>query len=679
MKIRKRTFYRLLLFVLPDFLLALFLVLFFFTDLVSDFSIIMLGLILALLFARSIIYFIKSWFFYNKRVNLITNALYDIKKGKFILPKIEIQHDDELTDLYQEIRTLGKHLDSIFTAQKDEIDKFNDVYNSIIFSISSYFMVLNEFEKIVFATENFCNKFQFDQEDIKGKKIDDIFYFVNARLKGGIRQVRETGDSIILEKTHLLSINKVSIISDIKISSISVQGRREIILLIDDVTSKLRKDYQISLMSQISESIQHDAEIERVLYTILTGVTSGSGLGFNRAILFLVDGEFLAGKMAVGPDSFEEAIDIWSSVQVNELNHSNVDSEVKKHGIKLLEKVLSTKYSLKEDNIFIRSYRKMDSIHIYDSWTDPSLSPETVSFMDVKEFVVVPLIVGNRSIGVIAADNKFNQSPISNDLIELLSIFASQAALSIESYDNLANVRKEMQKIQERQEAIVESEKMAAVGRIAAHIAHEIRNPLVTMGGYANRISQLAKDPARSRDKIVNAAEIILKESQRLERTLSNVMDFTRPAKYIREFNNINDVISDTIRLLKNLFLEKKIVVDLDLKGDIPLVKSDFNQMKQVVLNLIQNCIDATTPGGRIGIFTDSDDENIIIRINDTGSGIDEPDPNIIFEPFFTTKITGVGLGLAIVKKIIKDHNGEITVVNREVGVEFTITLPLPA
>ena len=492
MRIRKRTLYRLLLFVLPDLLLALFLLIIFFTGYSSVFTGPVLALILILVFTRSVVYFIKSWFFYNKRVNIITDALLDIKKGKFILPKIEIKRDDELSDLYKEIRTLGKHLDSVFTTQKEEIDKFNEVYNSIIFSISSYFVVLNEYEKIVFATENFCNKFQFDQDDIKGKKIDDIFYFVNARLKGGIRQARETGESIVLEKTHLLSINKVSIISDIKISSINVQGRREIILLIDDVTSKLRKDYQISLMNQISESIQRDAEIERVLYTILTGVTSGSGLGFNRAMLFLVDGDFLAGKMAVGPDSFEEAIDIWSSVQAPDPKQ-NFDSEVKQHGIKLLENVLITKYPLKEDNVFIQSYKNMGNIHIFDSWSDPSLGPEIVSFMDVKEFVIVPLIVGNRSIGVIVADNKFNQSPISNDLIELLSIFASQAALSIESYDNLSNVRKEMQKIQERQEAIVESEKMAAVGRIAAHIAHEIRNPLVTMGGYANRICTAGK------------------------------------------------------------------------------------------------------------------------------------------------------------------------------------------
>ncbi|HOO70460.1 MAG TPA: ATP-binding protein [Spirochaetota bacterium] len=678
MKIRKRTLFRLVLFVIPDFLLGCFFIYFIFISFFSNTVLYFLLLLLILLFVRSIMYFIRSWIFYKKRANVVMDALYDFKKGKFILPKIDIKHDDELSDVYEEIRILGKHLDSIFTAQKVEIEKFNEVYNSIIFSISSYFIVLNEYERIVFATENFCNKFQFDQDDIKSKRIDDIFYFVNARLKGGIKQARGSGDSIILEKTHLLSINKVSIIADIKISSIIAQGRKEIILLIDDVTSKLRKDYQISLMNQISESIQRDAEIERVLYTILTGVTSGSGLGFNRAMLFLSDGDSLVGKMAVGPDSFEEAIDIWSATP-NTDPGNRVDAEVKQHGLKLLEKVLSTTFPLKDDSIFSRSYKNIENIHIFDSWNDPVVGSQIASFMDVKEFVVVPLIVGNRAIGIIIADNKFNQSPIGNDLIELLSIFASQAALSIESYDNLGNVKKEMQKIQDRQEAIVESEKMAAVGRIAAHIAHEIRNPLVTMGGYASRISQLSKDPTKNRDKIVAAAEIILKESERLEGTLSNVMDFTKPAKYIREFNNINDVINDTVKLLRNLLLEKRIHIELDLKDDVPLVKSDFNQMKQVVLNLIQNCIDATLPGGTIGIFTDNDNGRIILKIYDTGTGIEEPDPNIIFEPFFTTKITGVGLGLAIVKRIIKDHNGEISVANREQGVEFTIYLPIPA
>jgi len=287
--------------------------------------------------------------------------------------------------------------------------------------------------------------------------------------------------------------------------------------------------------------------------------------------------------------------------------------------------------------------------------------------------------VVNKGIGIIVADNKFNNAPIMKENTELLSIFASQAAMSIESYSNLDTVRSEMQKLSERQEAIVESEKLAAVGRIAAHMAHEIRNPLVTMGGYARRIMQMPKEKSKANKKIDISAEIILKECERLEKTLSNVMDFSRPAKFIKEFNNINEVIRDTVNLLKNLFQEKKVEVDMELSEEIPLVKSDFNQMKQVMLNLLQNAIDATPPGGDIDVVTETVDNHLMIRVIDTGAGIQSEDIMHVFEPFFTTKVTGVGLGLSITKKIINDHDGEITAINREGGgTEFRISLKIP-
>ncbi len=259
-------------------------------------------------------------------------------------------------------------------------------------------------------------------------------------------------------------------------------------------------------------------------------------------------------------------------------------------------------------------------------------------------------------------------------------IFASQAALSIESHRSLMNVRREMDKIERRQEAIVESEKMAAVGRIAAHISHEIRNPLVTMGGYARRILQLTRDIEKNSGNIKKSANIILKESERLEKILSNVMDFTRPAKYIKEFNNINEVILDTYNLLKNLFLERRIECVMKLKEDLPLVKSDSNQMKQVILNLFQNSIDVTPSGGTVEVLSYSEEECVVIVVRDTGTGISEEDPGVVFEPFFTTKVTGIGLGLANVKKIIMDHNGTIEARNiSSGGAEFEIRLPCPA
>ena len=618
---------------------------------------------------------------FNKQIELIKDAVSEYKKGRFVLSRKKIDGNDELSGLYKEIVVMGRHFENILSSQKEEIDKFHDLYDNIVFSISSYFLVLDEEEKILFANEGFCRKFQFQQNELSRKKINEIFYFINDMIKSGMATNIYEGKPVILEKIHLLSLTRVSIIADIKISNVIIQGKRQIIINFDDVTNKLREDYRITLMSQISESIQSDVKIEKMLHTVLTGVTSGSGLGFNRAMLLLLDrsGEFLEGRMAVGPDSFEEAIQIWSSISAS--GHVDEDNDFlhKERGRKFLQLVVDARFPMSEDNVFSQAIKTKKSIHIYDAW-DKDLVPEDIKkFIDAREFIVVPLVAANRAVGIIIADNKFNQIPIGNDSKELLSIFASQAALSIESYNNLEGVKTEMQKLGERQEAIVESEKMAAVGRIAAHIAHEIRNPLVTMGGYARRISQLSKDPKNSY-KISNAAEIILKESERLEKTLSNVMDFTKPTKHIMEFNNINDVINDTLALLKNVLLEKQIEVRLNLNPDIPLVKSDFNQLKQVFLNLLQNSDDASSSGGYIEISTSISNNFLIIIIKDNGSGISESDPEIIFEPFFTTKVTGVGLGLANVKKIIKDHGGEITARNRKTGgAEFKIKLPVPA
>ena len=676
----------LFLFHLPDLLLA-----FYFYSLylkrteIEEYTIIYIAAgLLVYYLLRIVLMALGGNFFYSKRVRFLKSVIEQLRKGRFFLQDSSIDGDDGMALVLKELLMVGRHLDSVVTAQREEIDKFHELYQNIVFSISSYFVVMDDESAIVFANEGFCNKFQFDVDDIAGKNIEEVFYFVNARLKGGIEKVKKEGTSVILEKTHLLSVNKVSIIADIKISNILVQGRRQIILIIDDVTSKLRKDYQISLLSQISESIQSDVEIERVLYTILTGVTSGSGLGFNRAMLFLVseNGKSLEGKMAVGPDSFEEAIHIWSSAPSIPVNINSSEEFQIESGRELLRMVLDAAYSLNDDNVLARSFMTKDFIHVYDSYSDDSVGEDIRSLLDVKEFVVVPIVAVNRSIGVIIVDNKFNQVPIGNDSIELLTIFASQAALSIESFNSLVAVKREMDKISRKQEAIVESEKMAAVGRIAAHIAHEIRNPLVTMGGYARRIVQqaktLAKESSKSGDNIIKAGTIIMRESERLEKILSNVMDFTRPSKYIKEFSNINDVVNDTVELLKNLFLEKKIQITFHADPDLPLVKSDFNQIKQVVLNLIQNSIDATSMGGAITIITKALTENVLLKVQDTGSGIEEEDPSVVFEPFFTTKVTGVGLGLANVKKIIKDHNGTIEVANREDGgAEFIVTLPI--
>jgi len=668
-----------LLFI-PDVLFVIIIVLVYMVFPEISLTLLIAGTAAFMLIRTALIYLIGERI-YHKRIRVIKNVLAEFKKGRFVVTNSGLNVKSELACLLDELLTIGRHFESIYSIQKNELDKLQEIYNNIIYSINSYVIIIDEDEKIVFANESFFNKFRIEMDEVSGKKIEDIFYFVNARIKGAISQVMKSDVSLVLENIHLITLKKISLISNIKMSYNYTDGRKQVIILIDDITSQLQKDYKLNLMSQISESIQSNVGIERVLHSILTGVTAGSGLGFNRAMLLLRDakGENLCGKMAVGPDSFEEAIDIWSSMTISDNILQDIERLENRCGRDYLDRVISASFRMDDGNIFSRALAENRSIHVKDTWSDETLDNSIREFLDVSEFVIVPLVAVNKPLGVIVADNKFNQTPIEKDSIEMLNIFASQAALTIEGYSSLSEVREEMDKISKRQDAIIESEKLAAVGRIASHIAHEIRNPLVTMGGYARRIVQLSGEYSRKNEKIISAAEIILKESERLEKTLSNVMDFTRPSKFIREFNSINEVIEDTINLLRNLFNEKKIDVQLDL-GDIPLVKLDFNQMKQVMLNLVQNSIDAMKSGGSIQISSISNGTRIMVRISDTGSGIGEIETEKVFEPFYSTKVTGVGLGLAIVKRIINDHNGEIRVSNREYGgVEFEIELPVPA
>lgn len=629
---------------------------------------------------RLYFYYYKVGFFLWNNLRNLRQIINEFKKGKFVLNGSDIEVSDTISHLLRELLTIGKQFDSIVTSQSDELKKFHEIYSHIICSINSHFVVIDRDENVIYANEGFCRKFNVEADRVIGKGLNSLFYFVNTRLKMGISQVmKEQGtDSVVLKNVHLMSIHRKSIISDLKISYMTVNNEPQVVIIIDDITDRFSKDYHASILSHLSETMGEEAETETTFYNILVGVTSGSGLGFNRAMLFMVSDDLLEGRMAVGPDSFDEAIEIWNSLSSSDADLTvQYPIEIKRGS--LLKKVQAFSVSLSADNIFTWALKNKERVHVKNAWNDDRVGDDIRKFMEVDEFIVMPMISFSKVIGIIVADNKYNMTGISSQSIDLLSIFSFQAAFLIENYLNLIEVKKEMKKLEERQDAIVESEKMAAVGRIASHIAHEIRNPLVTMGGYAKRILKHSSDNSPDLKKISKSADIILKESERLEKILSNVMDFTKPSKYIKEFNDINHIIRDTYRLLKNVLLEKNIKVKMDLDDTLPNIKSDFNQMKQVLLNLFQNAIDATPSGGSIHIITESDEASILVRFIDTGSGIAADNPDVIFEPFFTTKITGVGLGLANVRKIIKDHRGKIWAFNREEGgAEFVIKIPLP-
>ncbi len=226
------------------------------------------------------------------------------------------------------------------------------------------------------------------------------------------------------------------------------------------------------------------------------------------------------------------------------------------------------------------------------------------------------------------------------------------------------------------EQQLFQSEKLAAMGRLTAQIAHELNNPIY---GVMNCLDLLKSEVPESSSKR-KFLEMATSETKRISELLRGMLSFFRPDEDVKTPVDLNSVIDDVILFVGRQLQEFKIHVVLELADDLPRVFASGNQMKQVILNLIMNAKTAMQRGGTLTIATSSVDGKVRFSVSDTGTGIPEDVRDRIFDAFFTTKsdVKGVGLGLSVCFGIIRQHNGEIAVESEvDVGTTFVITLPL--
>ena len=225
---------------------------------------------------------------------------------------------------------------------------------------------------------------------------------------------------------------------------------------------------------------------------------------------------------------------------------------------------------------------------------------------------------------------------------------------------------------------LAQSEKLAALGRFTANVAHEIRNPLTSVGGFARRLDK--EIPADCNVK--EYTKIIIAEVTRLEKILKNILSFSKETAPHIAANSLADVIDKILLLHKDLFKEKSITVIRSL-AYIPDFLFDRDMVTEALENIVLNALDSMTRGGCLTLFTgiagDPGERDVIVKIMDTVAGISEDQLEIIFEPFYTTKPSekGTGLGLSITKKIMELHDGRVDIESEEnIGSIVTLTLP---
>jgi signal transduction histidine kinase len=234
---------------------------------------------------------------------------------------------------------------------------------------------------------------------------------------------------------------------------------------------------------------------------------------------------------------------------------------------------------------------------------------------------------------------------------------------------------KSLLRMRELQSKLRESEKMAALGEMVDGIAHEVRNPLVTIGGLARRLYSHETDEEHKR-----YAESIISGVERLERMIQRIDEYKGVLVSNLIEGDINEVIKRAVDEARDSIGDKDIVILTSLSEEPPRLKIDATNLKIAIFNILQNSVEAIEVSGEIRVSARPSGESLLITISDTGCGMDEADIRKIFHPFQTSKMTGAGLGLTVSYKIINDHGGDIGVTSKKgEGTTVTIILPLEA
>ena len=567
-----------------------------------------------------------------------------------------------------------------------ESKRLSDTIND---SLPVSIIILDRDFRISHVNRTYCDINNFRREDLIGKYFHN---FLSSELlqkydvAEEFLQVINTGLPIIHNSIrHSSPYHPDKILN---ISFIHVQSGKypKIMVLIQDVTEFMKKTYQLSFLREISLAMQGILERDKLLHIILTCVTAGFAIGFNRAFLFLVDEDRneLRGTMGVGPSSRDEAYWIWN--ELSKQTHTFQDylkkleeGELKKSNLQDI--IEGIRFNLNETkNVFTETIATGKYIHILNAWEDPLVDDSIKRMLASGEFVAIPMIVKKHTIGILVADNAFSGRSITEESIEVLTMFAGSAAIAIENakmMEVLEQKIKELQKanieLEKAQDLLIRNERLAAIGEVSARLAHEIRNPLSTIGGFALSIPKKYED----REKTLKIASIIVEEVKRLEHTLSNVLDFTKPSIPHKVFMDINKVVVETLNILEGDIVSKGVIAITDFHEDDIEVELDVNQIKQVLINLIHNALNAMPEGGALELRTTRENGMARIDISDTGQGISPDNLENIFDPFFTTRCDGTGLGLSISNRIIQNHNGSLEVKSEE-GKGTTVSIFLP-
>lgn len=440
-----------------------------------------------------------------------------------------------------------------------------------------------------------------------------------------------------------------------------------------EIINYLAQDFQadasreLTLLSFISQSFFQPYSLEENLVAILSALTSGVGVGFNRAMLLLAEGSKLQGRLWLGPRSAEDARSIWNALGTPGIGYAEI-IELNRGLLGRPEDSLSRRsqalsYDLRRDGERVPSLAttSRNIVLVRDAFREPRVAPDFLGIAGVSDFLCIPLLTRNEALGEVILDNAITHAPIEPRDIKLASLCGLIAGNIIA----LSRMHRRM----------TEMERLAAMGEMAAFVTHELRNPLAAVGGFVEQMM----DPGVAESKKKRNLRIIRSEVRRLEDILFKIAHLLKvelkqsPPCLIGPL--VESILGDAdIRRKKG----RRAIV-LDLPDGLPPVRCDKVYTAEAVRNILDNALDATPDDGRIEIRAarDAAAGDVVLSVRDSGSGIPPDIQDRIFVPFFSTKKKGMGLGLLFVKRVMDASGGKIDFDSEEGrGTVFRLHFP---
>ncbi|MFA7331413.1 MAG: HAMP domain-containing sensor histidine kinase [Candidatus Delongbacteria bacterium] len=458
-----------------------------------------------------------------------------------------------------------------------------------------------------------------------------------------------------------------------------------------------RQIRQLDILNQVLAALQQSRDLDRILRIILAGLTFGKGLEFNRAFFFERQGDEIVGRLAVGPLSGEEAARIWNRGDLTDLSLGElfqnlgpeeddrpIQRRVESIRFHLLAAAPQLRAALDRPGctcLRVPELREPGSLCLLD------LTGSSESWLAPVRVPASPGREAEETRGFLLVDNAItNRPPTSDHLDALVSCarhlgFALERARMNQELDHrLEELQEAYQQLDRGQELLLKSEKMAAVGRVTGNLAHEIKTPLMSIGGFA----RLLVRELEGQEKPRSHADLVLRECKRIERILEALMDYGAPQILRRDRLDLRERLLQLRDRLEDAFRERGIQLSVDTPAEPCWVWGDVLRLDQMLHAQVQNVLDLNEvrrDGVRrcslLSISLRLEAEGLSISVADDGPGVPVTLLDTLFEPFVSGRDGALGLGLAQARDIARLHEGELRLLQpgRLGGAEFITTL----